>query len=368
MRRGESPPQENMYLLIIISLIFTQVAFADTEITEDNRYIYVSTPWSDFTRRERVEALATAKHMIMRVLEERIPYYRVTRNLIKRFGNTSDRELTDSLHGIEKWLNEHQDRFNRFGFRGQDLIPSALIISVSGGGFANARGNRVGASVAKEIAEAGRKKPVGGAGLAGINFFNKGGSITIAFIIVPFMLTKIDKLTKKVSVSKYRFKVSVVGIPDVAITVHGDNNARLNMGVGVGFVFGELNDPKDFSGFSFGYSLNYRFSKVNLQYRVDDDGLLRLGHYEGKAWQDAKGQGLNIKIAALKRNLKGLFQNIYVIASSRFGLTHNTDHEYSTGPVLKINKIIELITGQDMNRLDHRDEPAAEPKDIESTE
>lgn len=337
--------------LIVLQAMAIQSVFADTEITEDNRYVYISTPWVDFTRQERVEALTSAKRMVMQVLEDRIPYYRITKDLIKKFSNTSDRDITESLQGIEKWLNEHQDRLNRFGFRAQDLIPSALIISVNGSGLTSARA-RLGATAAKEIAEAGKKKPVGGLGLAGANFFNKGGSITIAFIIVPFMLTKIDKLTKKIIESKYRFKVSVVGIPDVAIVVHGSSDARLDMGVGVGFVFGELDDPKDFGGFSFGYSLIYRFSNKNIHYRADDDGLVRLGYYDGNVWKDAKGRGLNIKVAALKRSLKGLFQNVYVIASSRFGVTHNTDHELSTGPVLKINKIMELITGQDMNGLE----------------
>ena len=333
---------------------------ANTTIGEDSKYVYIATPWVDFSKEEQRQALLEAKKIIIETLHERIPNNKISKTVIELLNSAPDKQLTDTLKKMENWVNNHQDRFNKFGFRLYDLIPSALIISIGGAVMqsrrhnyevAKAGGKKISKEIAEEASSLGKGK-LAGLGVAGVNLLQKGGSLTIGIIIIPYRVSKIHKITKEVKESRYRFKVSLVGIPDVSIVVRAEDHSNLSLRLGLGFVFGELNDPDEFSGFSFGYSLNYRFGNQSLTTRLDENSATRLGFYEGSKWHDHKGNGLNIKIAALKRNFKGLFQNVYVIASTRHGILQDTYHEYNAGPVLKLNKIVEMFTGQDFTEME----------------
>lgn len=331
----------------------------DTTIETDSKYIYLSTPWVDFTKAERVQALIEAKRMIIETLQREIPDNIVTRRAVAALGDSNKQEVEEILETADKWINDHQDRLNRFGFRLQDFIPSAAIISFGGGGKLDIGNDKLARETASEATEAAadaakKKAKVGraGAAIGGLGLLKNGGSFTIGVIIVPMKVVKIHKLTKEVSESWYRFKMSIVGIPDVNLVVRGQKRGKAGLRMGLGFVFGELQDPKDFRGLSIGYSLNYKYGAQELTSKIED-GRSTLGFLDknGK-WQERKGHGLNIKVAALKREVRGIFQNIYVIASSRLGLQQGSDHEYNIGPVLKLNKIVELITGQDFSDLE----------------
>ncbi len=358
-----------MRTVAALSLVLSVVAcgeqrvaqLKDTDIEMDSKYIYLTTPWIDFTKAERVQALLEARRLIVTALREEFPPHIVTRRTIDALNSMADERLAEVIASADKWINDHQDRFNRFGFRLQDFIPSAAIISFGGGGQLLVGDNlkkKATREVAAEATEAATKtaKAASGAraGLAagGMGLLRNGGSFTIGVVIVPVKIIKIHKLTKEVEESWYRFRMSVVGIPDVNIVVQGRKRGKVGLRMGLGFVFGELQRPQDFSGFSVGYSLNYKYGATELLHRVDQDGRVMLGSEDknGK-WQERRGVGLNIKVAALKRSIKGAFQNIYVVASSRLGLQQGSDHEYNAGPVIKLNKLIELLTGQDLSDL-----------------
>lgn len=336
----------------------------DTDIETDSKYVYISTPWSDFTKSERVQALIEAKRMIIETLQRELPDNMVTRRAVAALSDSNNKKIAEILQLTEKWINDHQDRLNRFGFRPQDFIPSAAIISFGGGGKLDVSHDKLPSGAKKKaseevteaVANAARKKVKAGragAAIGGLGLLKNGGSFTIGVIIVPMKVIKIHKITKEVSESWYRFKMSIVGIPDVNLVVRGQKRGKAGLRMGLGFVFGELQDPKDFSGFSIGYSLNYKYGAQELTPRIGKDERSTLGFYDKDSnWQERKGHGLNIKVAALKRKIRGIFQNIYVIASSRLGLQQGSDHEYNAGPVIKLNKIIELLTGQDFSDLE----------------
>ena len=352
----------------------------DTDIETDSKYVYLITPWIDFTKAERVQALIEARRMIVATLREEFPPNIVTRHAIDALRSMEDERIAAVLDLADKWINDHQDRLNRFGLRLQNFMPSAAIISFGGGGqvqidndkLAKGVKREVAKEVAKEVAEEAAEtaaKTAKGAvpkrvGIAagGMGLLRNGGSFTIGIIIVPVKVIKIHKLTKDVVESRFRFRMSVVGIPDVNIVVQGQKRGKMGGRLGLGFVFGELQKPQDFSGFSLGYSLNYKYGATELAHRFNKDGRSTLGFYDkDDKWQERMGHGLNIKVAALKRNLKGVFQNIYVIASSRLGLQQGRDHEYNAGPVIKLNRLIELLTGQDLSELESTDkQPAKE--------
>jgi len=343
----------------------------DTSIEADDKYIYLVTPWIDFTKADRVQALIEARRLIVTTLRQEFPSNIVTRNSIDALNSMESSRIKEVLDLADKWVNEHQDRLNRFGFRPQDFIPSAAIISFGGGGQLqvdnSATGKVLNREVAKGAAKAGAKTAAAsnkrvGVAAGGLGLLKNGGSFTIGIVIVPVKVTKIHKITKEVEESWYRFRMSIVGIPDVNIIVQGQKRGKVGLRLGVGFVFGELQKPQDFSGFSMGYSLNYKYGAKELTPRVDNGGRTTLGYVDDKGnWHERMGAGLNIKVAALKRSLKGTFQNIYVIASSRLGLQQGSDHEYNAGPVIKLNKLIELLTGQSLSELETENkQPAKE--------
>lgn len=341
----------------------------DTTIETDNKYIYLTTPWIDFTKADRVQALIEARHLIVTTLQQEFSDNIVTRKAITALQSMDDARLAEVLELADKWINDHQDRLNRFGFRPQNFIPSAAIISFGGGGQLSVGNdklsNNVTGEAAQEAAESAAKKAPAlpkrvGLAAGGAGLLKNGGSFTIGIVIVPVKVIKIHKITKDVEESWYRFRMSVVGIPDVNIAVQGQKRGKVGLRLGFGFVFGELQDPQDFSGFSIGYSLNYKYGKTELEHRVDKEGRAMLGFVDNQgAWQERMGHGLNIKVAALKREIKGVFQNVYVIASARLGLQQGSDHEYNAGPVIKLNKILELLTGQDLSEL-NPDKPTTE--------
>ena len=341
----------------------------DTDIEADSKYIYLVTPWIDFTKADRVQALIEARRLIVATLRKEFPPNVVTRNAIDALNSMENKRIAEALELADKWVNAHQDRLNRFGFRPQNFIPSAAIISFGGGGQLQIDNDGLEKTVKREVAEGAAKagaktartaatssKRIGVAA-GGLGLLKNGGSFTIGIVIVPVKVTKIHKITKEVEESWYRFRMSVVGIPDVNIVVQGQKRGKIGLRMGLGFVFGDLQKPQDFSGFSIGYSLNYKYGTRELEHRIDkSDSRLLLGFEDANGnWHDRMGHGLNIKVAALKRSLKGAFQNIYVIASSRLGLQQGSDHEYNAGPVIKLNKIIELLTGQDLSELEAED-------------
>ena len=353
-----------------------QVAqLADTDIEVDSKYIYLVTPWIDFTKPDRVQALIEARRLIVAALRDEFPSNIVTRNAIDALQVMDDKRIAAVLAVADKWVNEHQDRLNRFGFRPQNLIPSAAIISFGGGGQLKMNNDKLDKGVTREVgkevveeaaktaAKTTKKAVPKRVGLAagGMGLLKNGGSFTIGIVIVPVKIIKIHKITKEVATSWYRFRMSVVGIPDVNIVVQGQKRGKMGMRMGLGFVFGELQKPQDFSGFSIGYSLNYKYGATELAHRFNKEGRSTLGFYDkDRKWQERMGHGLNIKVAALKRSIKGTFQNIYVIASSRLGLQQGSDHEYNAGPVIKLNQIIELLTGQDFSELETEDKQASQ--------
>ena len=325
----------------------------DTDIDSDGKYIYLITPWIDFTKADQVQALLEARRMIVTALQREFPTSIVTRKAIESLSSMDDKGIADILTLADKWINNHQDRLNRFGFRLQNFIPSAAIISFGGGGQLHIDSDKLAKNAQSKASKA---SPRAGLAAGGLGLLKNGGSFTIGIIIVPVKVIKIHKITKEVEESWYRFRMSIVGIPDVNLVVQGQKRGKVGLRMGLGFVFGELQKPQEFSGFSIGYSLNYKYGKQELQTRADKDGRTMLGFEDANgAWQERMGHGLNIKVAALKRNLKGAFQNIYVIASSRLGLQHGSDHEYNAGPVIKLNKILELLTGQDFSELNAKD-------------
>ena len=336
----------------------------DTDIETDSKYIYLVTPWIDFTKAERAQALIEARRLIVATLQEEFPHNMVTENAITALNSMEDKRIREVLALADKWINDHQDRLNRFGFRLQNFIPSAAIISFGGGGQMNKLNGKIDDNAvrkaATETGQAAQKvsKAAGSArtslAASGAGLLRNGGSFTIGIVIVPVKVIKIHKVTKDIEESWYRFRMSIVGIPDVNLVVQGQKRGKVGLRMGLGFVFGELQKPQDFSGFSVGYSLNYKYGKTELQHRTDDDGRAILGFYDNDGnWHERMGHGLNIKVAALRRSIKGsaAFQNIYVIASSRLGLQHGSDHEYNAGPVIKLNKLVELLTGQDLTAI-----------------
>ena len=354
-------------LLVLTSCSHEPVAWhKDTRIVADNKYIYLSTPWVDFTKRDRLQALLEAKRIIVATLRRQFPDNSVTEEVIDKLEATDREELERVLVMTERWINDHQDRLNRFGFRPQNFIPSAAIISFGGGGKLDFANDKIPASSGKSVAKQGseelsklRKVPaVGGkAGVAmgGLGLLRNGGSFTVGIVIVPMKIIKIHKITKEIEESWYRFKMSVVGIPDVNLVVQGSKRGRAGLRLGVGLVFGELQDPEDFGGFSIGYSFNYKYGATELVQRVDKEGRSLLGFFDNdNVWHERKGHGINIKVAALMRSLGASFQNVYIIASYRLGLQQGSDHEYNAGPVLKLNRLLELLTGQDLSELDEK--------------
>ena len=345
----------------------------DTDIEADSKYIYLVTPWIDFTKTDRVQALIEARRLIVTALREKFPPNVVTRKTIDALNSMEDKRIAEVLATADKWVNDHQDRLNRFGFRPQNFIPSAAIISFGGGGqlqvdndTANdttskttkrevAQGAAKAGSKTTKATAAANKRVAAAAG--GMGLLKNGGSFTIGIVIVPVKVIKIHQVTKEVEESWFRFRISIVGIPDVNIVVQGQKRGKVGMRMGLGFVFGELQSPQDFSGFSVGYSLNYKYGSKELTHRIDESsGRAMLGFEDAAGnWHERMGHGLNIKVAALKRSIKGTFQNIYVIASSRLGLQQGSDHEYNAGPVIKLNRIIELLTGQDLSELESED-------------
>ena len=325
----------------------------DTDIEADDKYVYLITPWIDFTKADRVQALIEARRMIVTALQREFPSNIVTRKTIAALSSMDDKGIAEVMSLADKWINNHQDRLNRFGFRLQNFIPSAAIISFGGGGRLHIDSDKLTKST---TSKASKVSPRAGLAAGGLGLLKNGGSFTIGIIIVPVKVIKIHKITKEVEEAWYRFRMSIVGIPDVNLVVQGQKRGKVGLRMGLGFVFGELQKPQEFSGFSIGYSLNYKYGKQELQTRADKDGRTMLGFEDANGvWQERMGHGLNIKVAALKRSLQGAFQNIYVIASSRLGLQHGSDHEYNAGPVIKLNKILELLTGQDLSELHAKD-------------
>ncbi len=351
-----------------------QVAWLmDTDIEADSKYIYLVTPWIDFTKADRVQALIEARRLIVATLRQEFPPNVVTRKAIDALNSMENDRIAEVLELADKWINSHQDRLNRFGFRPQNFIPSAAIISFGGGGQLKVGNDKLQKAVTPKATESTAKAATKAAktlsasnkraGLAagGLGLLRNGGSFTIGIVIVPVKVIKIHRITKDVEESWYRFRLSIVGIPDVNVVVQGQKRGKVGLRVGLGFVFGELQKPEDFSGFSIGYSLNYKYGSKELATRVDKDGRSTLGFLDSQGnWQERVGHGLNIKVAALKRSIKGAFQNVYVIASSRLGLQQGRDHEYNAGPVIKLNKLIELLTGQDLSELETEAEQPAE--------
>lgn len=343
----------------------------DTAIVSDNKYIYLSTPWVDFTKRDRLQSLLEAKKIIIATLRRQFPDNSVSKTVIDNLEATDSKELERVLALTERWINNHEDRLNSFGFRPQNFIPSAAIISFGGGGKLDFANDKIPANAGKNVAKQGgeelsklRKVPAVGGGKAGVamgglGLLRNGGSFTIGIVIVPMKVIKIHKITKEVEESWYRFKMSVVGIPDVNLVVQGSKRGRAGLRLGVGLVFGELQDPKDFGGFSIGYSFNYKYGATELVQRVDKEGRSLLGFFDNNnVWHERKGHGLNIKVAALMRSLGASFQNVYVIASYRLGLQQGSDHEYNAGPVIKLNRLLELLTGQDLSEVDEKNSAA----------
>ena len=332
----------------------------DTAIVSDKKYVYLSTPWVDFTKRDRLQALLEAKKVIITALRRQFPDNRVTRAVIDNLEKMDNKELDSVLTLSEEWINDHQDRLNRFGFRPQNFIPSAAIISFGGGGkldFANDKipDNASKNTAKQEVIDRAKKVPAvaRGAAIGGLGLLRNGGSFTVGIIIVPMKVIKIHKITKEVEESWFRFKMSVVGIPDVNLVVQGNKRGRAGLRLGIGLVFGELQEPEDFGGFSIGYSFNYKYGATELVRRVDKDGRSLLGFFDNNDnWHERKGHGINIKVAALMRSFSASFQNVYVIASYRLGLQQGSDHEYNAGPVLKLNRLLELLTGQNLSELD----------------
>lgn len=346
----------------------------DTDIEADDKYIYLVTPWIDFTKADRVQALIEARRLIVTALRQEFPPNVVTRNAVDALNSMDNKRIAEALATADKWINDHQDRLNRFGFRPQNFIPSAAIISFGGGGQLQVDNDTTAKTAKREAAKGAAKAGTKTAKAAaesnkrvaavagGLGLLKNGGSFTIGIVVVPVKLIKIHKLTKEVEESWFRFRMSIVGIPDVNIVVQGQKRGKVGLRMGLGLVFGELQSPQDFSGFSIGYSLNYKYGAKELKHRIDESsGRAMLGFEDANGkWHERMGHGLNIKVAALKRSLKGAFQNIYVIASSRLGLQQGSDHEYNAGPVIKLNKIIELLTGQDFSELEVEEYRSAE--------
>ena len=328
----------------------------DTTIVSDNKYVYLSTPWVDFTRRDRLQALLEAKRVIIATLHRQFPNNSVSETVIDNLQAQDSKKFDHALKMAEQWINNHQDRLNRFGFRPQDFIPSAAIISFGGGGKLDFTNDKIPVdnkatskqgTAAKKVPSVGRAAAIGGLGL-----LRNGGSFTVGIVIVPMKVTKIHKITKEIEESWYRFKISIVGIPDVNLVVQGNKRGRAGLRLGVGLVFGELQDPEDFGGLSVGYSFNYKYGATELVKKVDKEGRSLLGFFDkDNVWHERKGHGVNIKVAALMRSFSASFQNVYVIASYRLGLQQGSDHEYNAGPVLKLNRLLELLTGQDLSEL-----------------
>ncbi len=163
-----------------------------------------------------------------------------------------------------------------------DLVPSAFMVVLGGGMTAK------------------MKLGVGGGGL-------------LAFVIMPAKVVTINQATRE-SFETWKFLISVSGI------AHGDVGAGAKVGAnfraGLGFIWGDLNHPRDFRGLAAGVSHSVEV----------------LG-------------GMDIKFMALKRSNESLISNFFAITTLGAGVSPGAEITWTGSAVLGMDSVVQSVFG-----------------------
>lgn len=253
----------------------------DTVIKSDSRNVYFITPWKDTFREDKVTALNDGIEALRNILSKNQSITNITSDPLERL-RFSSQELGPHLDQIEGFMNQGARSIEDLGLSMVDVVPSAFMIVVGGGLTAK------------------MKLGVGGGGL-------------LAFVIMPAKVVTVNQATRK-STEQWKFLISVSAI------AHGDVGAGVKAGgsfkAGIGFIWGDLNHPREFRGLAAGVS-----------HSIDLFG------------------GTDIKIMALKRSSESLISNFFAITTVGAGLGAGAEITWTGSAVLGMDSVVESIFG-----------------------
>jgi len=198
-------------VLITMGLLAAKPALA-IQVWQNRRYVYFSIPANQLVMKDRVEALKLSTDFFLDAISKYIPSNRLTEVTVRQLKNKSNKELKQIVEDMNAMAQDERPGF----FRAGNLIPSGFMILVGGKVTAN--------------------WVIGG-----------GGSGTFALVVVPTKLVIIDKITKKLRVS-YTFRMAVSFIP--AIDIGGGVGGGARARIGIGLIWGTMDDPREFKGLS----------------------------------------------------------------------------------------------------------------------
>ncbi len=185
-----------------------------------SQYYYEIITWKEMTDDERKSTLRHMSTMIAKEIKDKFGKNEVTREISLdaiKFLNTHDKELENTYDQLNEWaLNETSN------WSWSDVLPTGIMFVVG-----------VHAGVTKVL------------GL--------GGSISVAFVFIPRIVTRVNKFTGERFGPYNNFDLVVLGIPvaNVALGVQAGIGTRL----GLGFMWGDIPaTKKDFWGVVMAYS------------------------------------------------------------------------------------------------------------------
>ena len=268
----------HLFLALLLFVLSSKFLFSH-EVYHTRSHLYLSIPYHQFTMEDRVKSIMSAQNIIKERLEEIISEDVLDKDTFDElFSETNERAFEDLVVDINDYLEDERVGYFRF----ENLVPTAFMVLISG--------------------------------KISVNFkIGAGASGTVAFIVVPTKVIRINKITREVN-SYVKFHIGVTFFP--VIDVGFGVGAEMVKRAGVGIIWGELASPSDFNGVSLGIS-----GSVSM------------------------GLGNNLKLGALL-GLAGV-KNFYAMAMLSVGASANAEVHLNLGAVIPLNDVVTAIVNDE---------------------
>lgn len=219
--------------LSILSLLCAFGAQAGApEITRDERYVYVRTPYNLAYDDEVERAIQEHLELLHQELEKLLPENQVTRKALEKL-----EEQYPKIDDVLEFLRDHSASYDEEAFHWHEAIPSAYLVYAGGKFTANLK--------------------IGG-----------GGSVSIGLIFRPVNVVRHDMVTKQVDTYR-EWDSFLIALPNINFGGGIGGGPRFRFGAGV--IWGDLKNLSDFVGpvgavsgtVVVGAGVNYKIGALN---------------------------------------------------------------------------------------------------------
>lgn len=210
---------------------------------DDDQYIYQVVPWTEALLDEgtQTKVLHTSLNVFQNKLKDLVeqgilPSELVTIEDIEKL-RTSEKDVSALIEKMNSWIMGAREKAPRL-LQGTDALPDALLVYAGGKFSANLR--------------------VGG-----------GASAMIGVVIMPVVVTQLDKLTQEVVATFVSAKIAAVGWPnvDLGVGVGGGKRARVGMGL-IWNTNDTFTSPDQYVGLGFGLSGSAVLGPVGANFKA----------------------------------------------------------------------------------------------------